>query len=250
MKPTLLLLFVISLLNFCARAQTITKYYDNEWSPTTQDKASFYADFVKEGSLYQGTSYYLQTGKIRGKSAYPDTILANPRGMLVLYGKNGNLEDSGLFDMSGKLVYSYHYHPNKKLAARYYVPDGKTEPIIEGFDEDGNKIKDYVYAKEAEFKGGEKKWGEYLSKNLSKDFSSKDDQQQTVHVRILFIVNETGQVIRPKVLESSGIKTIDADAIRVLISSPPWIPALQYNKPVKVYRIQPFTYVLYPPKKK
>ena len=233
-----------------AKAQTITKYYDEEWAQTTKEKAVFYADFVNKGKLYECTSYYMQSGTVRGKSFFSDTVMSNPRGLQVLYRKNGALEDSTLYDSSGKMIYNYHYYPNKRLAVYYHLPDGAKVPVIEGFDEQGNKIKNFIYAKEAEFKGGEKAWVDYLRKNLSTNFTAKGNQEETVQVRISFVVNEEGLIIRPKVLESSGIKEIDADAIRVITSSPKWIPAILYNAPIKVYRIQPLTYMLYPKSKR
>ena len=38
----------------------------------------------------------------------------------------------------------------------YYLPDNKKEGITEAFDEEGNKLKNYILSKDAEFKGGEK----------------------------------------------------------------------------------------------
>jgi hypothetical protein len=42
---------------------------------------------------------------------------------------------------------------------------------------------------------------------------------------------------------------VDNDALRVIADSPTWKNAIQFNQPVKAYRLQPFTYILTPEKK-
>ncbi|HVG15319.1 MAG TPA: hypothetical protein VM935_10165, partial [Chitinophagaceae bacterium] len=201
----LLAFCLLSMFCFTANSQTFTKYYDSDWAPAEKANAAYYADFVKDGELYQCTSYYLGAGKLRGKTMYPDTVMTTPRGLQMLYNKNGNVEDSSFFDASGKLAYSYHYHPNKKLAAHYYKAADDKDFIVEGFDEEGKKIKKYIFQQEASFKGGEKKWVDFLGKKLSTKFTSNTGQEKTVQLRVMFIVNESGQVTKPKILESSGI---------------------------------------------
>ena len=122
--------------------------------------------------------------------------------------------------------------------------------ILEGAEQIiGKKIKNYIYSKEAEFKGGGRAWNNYIAKNVNTEFKSKGREEEIVKVRILFAVNETGNTANIKVIESSGNKQVDNDAIRVIQASPVWNNALYLNKPVKVYRIQPISYVLSPNQK-
>lgn len=186
---------------------------------------------------------------MRGKSTYADTILQNPIGMQVLYSRKGALEDSAFY-ADGKAKYLFHYYPNKQLSMHYYLPENGKEGVIEGYDEDGKKIKNYVFEKEAEFKGGQKAWQSYIAKNASKDLSVKgEDGATTAIVQIQFIVDEEGNVSTAKVLKSSGYKEIDKDALRAINESPLWNSAVQYNRPVKAYRVQPVTYSLTDKKK-
>ena len=64
------------------------------------------------------------------------------------------------------------------------------------------------------------------------------------------MVDKSGYVVQPKVFQSSGNKALDADAVRTILASPQWIPAIQFNEPVNAYRRQPVTYVLYPAAKR
>ena len=229
---------------------SIVKYYDADWAEASKERAVYYAEFVKDGGNYKCSSYWVRTNILRGRTVYPDTIMAKPIGQLLRYYKNGNPEDSVVYDLFGKEKDAYHYYENKQLAAHYFVPDGQQEGTVEGFDENGKKIKNYIYAREAEFKGGEKAWHSYIVKKVSKDFfNTKGDAEISVSVSVQFVVDENGYVIRPKVLKSSGINNIDRDALGVIGASPPWKNAVLYNKPVKAYRVQPFTYILIPLKK-
>ena len=223
----------------------IIKYYDADWAVTSKEKAVYYNEYIKEGSNYKCISYWVKTNIIQGRAVFPDTVTKKPIGVAVSYYKNGNLEDSVEYDNTGNTKDAYHYYENKQLAAHYYLPANQKEAVIEGFDENGKKIKNYVYAREAEFKGGDKAWRSYIQKNVSTDFYNvKGEGETRVTVLVQFVVDENGYAVRPKVLSSSGITAVDRDAVRVISNSPQWNNALLYNKPVKAYRIQPFTYVL------
>lgn len=226
------------------RCQTkITKYYNNDWEETSKENATFYSDFIKDGNYYHCTSYDIHTNMVHGKSTYEDTIMISPVGLQLIYFKNGHLEDSAFFQ-DHKVIYSYHYYPNNQLESRYYLPDNKKDPVTEGYDEEGKKIKNYVFEKEAEFKGGSKAWISYIKKNVSKDLTTKGDEQVTASVEVEFIIDESGYVIGSKIKKSSGYKNVDSDALRVIDDSPHWKNAIQFNKPVKAYRLQSISYIL------
>jgi TonB family protein len=247
MRILLFILPIIASFNLNAQAK-VTKYYNAAWLETSKDKAAFYADFVKEGDNYSCTSYYINTSIVRGKSIYPDTLMQSPIGAQILYFKNGHTEDSSYFE-NNELKYQYVYYANNKLMLHYYLPANKKEGVAEGYDESGEKIKNYIFEKEAEFKGGQKGWANYIIKNAAGDLQVKSDTVVTANVVVEFIVDENGDVIKAKILKSSGYKIVDNDALRLIGDSPPWNCAIQYNKPVKAYRRQPITYMLKPEKK-
>ncbi len=228
----------ISLCLFCiiCSAQKITIYYDNNWAVTVSEKATYYADFEKSGNMYQCISYWMTGNKLRGKSTYPDTLMMHPVGSQVLYFQNGHVEDSTFYS-GEKRLYEYHYYSNGQLAAHYYIPDGKDEGVAEGFDEEGKKVKNYVYEKEAEFKGGQKAWQQYIQKNVSKDLKIKGEGDVTAEVQVQFIVNQEGEVSAAKILKSSGYSQVDKDALRVIKECPAWKAAIQFNRPVNAYRV-------------
>ncbi len=180
-------------------AQKVVKYYDAAWMQTTQDKAVYYADFIKDGNVYKCNSYWISGNVLRGRSTFPDTIMQNPSGAQVMYSKNGHIEDSAFYE-EGKTKYLFHYYPNNQLAMHYYLPANAKEAITEGYDEDGKKIKNYIFEKEAEFKGGQKAWQSFLAKNASKDLAVKGEGALTATVQVQFI----GTTIRSAIKKSFG----------------------------------------------
>lgn len=238
------ILLTIILASYCLQAtcQAVVKYYDNNWSEVPAERAVYYAKFIKDGTVYQCTSYWKDNNALRGKSTYPDTTLSSPEGLQVLYDRKGRPEDS-IDYVDGKPQFLYHYYPNGQLAVHYHLPYGKKEGVTEAWDEDGKKIKNFVIMKEAEFKGGQNAWEAYLRKSISKDLSVKGNTGGvTLKVEVEFIIDEEGSVVKQKIRSSSGYKNVDKDALRVISESPKWNGAILYNKPVKAYRAQPITY--------
>jgi TonB family protein len=238
---------LIAYSNVNAQAK-ITKYYNAVWAETSKDKAAFYADFIKNGAGYSCTSYWINTITLRGRSNFPDTVMANADGLQLLYFKNGHVEDS-IFYENNKVQYAFHFYPGNKLAMHYYIPAGSTGGVVEGFDEDGKKIKHYIYQKEAEFKGGVKAWQSYIVKSVDKSIYAKGDNAVTARVEVEFIIDESGDVSSAKIYKSSGLKNVDNDALRIINESPKWNTAILYNQPVRAFRVQPLEYQLQPQKK-
>jgi len=233
---------ILALYSLYGVSQTVTKYYDDQGHEVPADKAVYYAKFVKDGSIYQCTTYWKDNNALRGTATYTDTTLSSPDGTLVTYDKKGRLEDS-MFYSEGIKEFSYRYYPNGQVAIHYHLPSNKTEGITEFFDENGKKINNFIMAREAEFNGGEEAWLAYIKKATDKDLAMNRDKNGAVPgVEIEFTIDEEGQVTNPKITRSSGRKNIDKDALRVISDSPKWSPAISYNKAVKTYKVQTVTY--------
>ena len=240
MKTLATIIFALG--SLYGNCQTVTKYYDNHWREVPADKAVYYATFIKDGNLYQCTTYWKDNNAVRGTATYPDTTLSSPDGTLVTYDRKGRLEDS-IFYAEGAVDFSYHYYPNGQVAVHYHLPYGKKEGVTEAFDESGKKIKDITISKEAEFKGGEDAWQAYLKKSTDKDLAGKRDKNGVVPgVEVEFTIDEEGQVTDPKITRSSGFKNVDKDALRVISDSPKWNPAISYNKAIKAHKVQTVAY--------
>jgi hypothetical protein len=230
--------------------QQIVQYYDKKWTACAKENAEFYAVFTKADSVFHCNTYWVDKDILRGKSTFRDTSIMSFRiGKQVLYNKNGTIEDSSYYAPDGQAIERLVYHPNQQLALHYKKEPGQDKEEIEAYEKDGTRIKNYIYEKEAEFKGGEKAWQKYVAKNAG-TFYSSDETTRVVKVKVQFVVNKEGFPAQIKILESSGVSAVDNDAKRLILESPQWNNAVQFNRPVMVYRIAPFAYELAPASKR
>ena len=240
--------FLIIVISLNATAQTVTKYYDADWLEAPPSKAMYYADFTPVDGGFKCFSYWKGSKKKREESFYADTSMSHPNGLQKVYGKNGKLEDSLFFNTDGSLAESFHYYSNRQLEC-HYVSTGKNKgEVKEAYDEAGQRIKNYVFARAPQPKGGVDKWQAFIKKNSTRDIASGAPEKKNVTVKLQFIVDESGNVVKPRVIESSGNKTVDADALRVVGMSPEWIPGIYKNKPYRLPITQAITYELLPAK--
>ena len=239
-----LLFSLISLLPVFASAQTISKYYDFDWMETSREKATYVSEFTKVESGYQCISYWKSSNKKKEESLYADTSMTKPNGLQKVYHKNGKLEDSLRFNAEGKLLEGYHFFANGKLECHYVSTANGKGNVVEAFDESGAKIKNYVYVRPAEPKGGAKKWESYVLKNANRELNTGTETAATAKAVIRFVVDEEVYVVKAKVIASSGFKSVDQDALRLIQGSPQWVPAIYKNKPFRYPLNLPVTYEL------
>jgi protein TonB len=80
-----------------------------------------------------------------------------------------------------------------------------------------------------EFPGGEMAFHNYLNKNLKWPDPAIDVQGIVI---ISFFVEKDGRLTGFKVAKS--LQTVfDSEALRVIMKSPKWVPAMKNNKPIK-----------------
>lgn len=86
----------------------------------------------------------------------------------------------------------------------------------------------------ATFQGGDiNKFGAWVAKNIKYPITASDNGIQGT-VSLQFVVERNGSISNVKVLRGVE-KSIDAEAVRVVMSSPKWVPAKNGRKPVRIY---------------
>ena len=97
---------------------------------------------------------------------------------------------------------------------------------------------------EAEFAGGNGAWRNFLTHNLNASTPVEKGAPEGIYTVIVrFIVDKDGIIsdIKPETNFGYGM---EAEVVRILKSSPPWIPAIQYGISVNAYRRQPITFLV------
>ena len=93
-----------------------------------------------------------------------------------------------------------------------------------------------------EFPGGEKKFYEYLGKNM-KYPQMEAEQGITGRVFVEFLIDKDGSIAEVKALR--GVSPgLDKEAVRVIKAMPPWSPGKQNGRPVRVRYVIPVNFNL------
>jgi hypothetical protein len=163
------------------------------------------------------------------------------------YWKQFEYYDGGLFnlkltDYSSNEYWSISYNDKANITSEAYFMGDKG--IVKNYSE-GKIVIDTVYSRverEATFEGGDKGWIDWLgAKLVIMDMSKFKAPEGKYTVIVKFIVGKKGEIRDVRVETDPGYGMGD-EAVRIISSSPKWIPALQYGKPVNAYRRQPLTF--------
>ena len=134
-----------------------------------------------------------------------------------------------------------YYHHNSQLSSVELYEAGKMISV-EYFDEKGQPQTDTsAVNREANLKGGIEAWKRYLEKNLYWPSNLEFTTPAAVTVGVDFTVDENGKVIGAEV-SLPFHPEFDKIALNIIKNSPAWVPAIEHNRKVKVYRRQPITF--------
>ena len=113
------LLFTFKILLFfqyvSAQNNIEIRYYDSSLSKTSKDSAYYMTEYLKVGSNYQATSYWVNPRKIKFIASYSDTTFTQPIGIYRKFYESGQIEDSTLYDNEGDIINSHYYYPNGRV---------------------------------------------------------------------------------------------------------------------------------------
>ena len=97
---------------------------------------------------------------------------------------------------------------------------------------------------EASYPGGVEAWKKFLEKNLDASVTAKNKAPIGKYSAIAnFMIDKDGSITEIKALTKFGYGMED-EILRAISKSGKWTPASQDGKPVRAYRIQPFTFVV------
>ncbi|MEJ0106523.1 MAG: energy transducer TonB [Bacteroidota bacterium] len=239
------------------------KYYDGPYKEiykngNTQTSGYYYQN--KKNGLWKT---WTDSGKLTDSVVYKEGYI---RGLALRWNADGKVTDSLIFEESGKGVshgywsdgtpsqrggyidgkkqgpWIYYYKSGNKCQEVNYTADSATAYTC--YDEQGNvQEKDCIYEQEANFPGGEKAWLKYLVGKLTVARLPADYYQGKIwgQVWIQFVVEIDGSLSGIKVTDSIDPR-LDAAATDIIKRSPRWNHAVQFNRPVKAYRLQPITF--------
>jgi len=233
-------LFAITVIG--AKAQD-TIYYDAQGKKLHTLDLAFYKSVVgkdpMDSSLYV-RKLFLMSGMINKEIRYK-----NDKGKPVLHGKfyewykNGVLKSEVTYVDGKKDGEGRTYDESNKLIERAIYSKGK---YIKGLDATGEELIFVAVEKMPQFTKGEDALRQFITDNVHYPSANlNSDIQGSVVVR--FAVGSDGKISKATVVRGLG-SGFDEEAIRIVLSMPPWIPGAQGGIPVPVWFILPIRFVL------
>ena len=185
---------------------------------------------------------YNFTGPMKRRLTYKDSLLKTLNGNYANFFPSGFISSGGnyldnkkegrwfVYDDSGHAQMGYNYHLDKIMNIIN----------IDSLSEEQKKIeKDTTGKHEAFYKGGEKKYLNYIYQNL-KVPNRTENLMAGGTVRVRFIIDEDGRLRNVQIRKSVEF-AFDEEVIRVVSSAKDWIPANINGKKIKAYREQPIS---------
>ncbi len=155
--------------------------------------------------------------------------IKNNSGEFMNYGMNPASQSSKLYDTI------YIEQPDGKVVSKYIKLDAWT------------LSKDEVYAQAdewPEFIGGENALATFIQSQMKYPLENKKNKVEG-YVILNFLIDENGQLSQCKVLRNtSGSKSLEAEALRLIKLMPNWKPATRRDNPIKVNFTMPIQFSL------
>ena len=165
---------------------------------------------------------------------------ADGSGMQVTWFDNGNLSSAGVYATGRKMHGEWKfYHRNGQISADELYDQGKLMRK-DYYDENGGMVTDTAdRERNAALRGDftAKTWLRYLQKNLEFPPNYKISNSDEAAVGVTFTIDEDGNV-KDAFISTPFYPAFEREALRVIIRSPKWWPAINHNRYVQSYHIQ------------
>jgi TonB family protein len=214
-------------------------YFDEGWRLISDSTHAAYTRRVESKAAYDIVRDYYRSGALRMESecsAYSPQPVQN--GKTTFYYENGNRQMEGIFKDNTPVGTHRFFYANGK-PERVVDYSSKTARLLHAFSEDGKDLlvdgatggdrvvhNDSVYTvveKQAEYMGGLQAMGAFIGKSLRYPALARK-QGAAGTVFISFVIDRDGSH-RDHTVVQGFHPDCDQEALRVISSMPPWIPA-------------------------
>jgi periplasmic protein TonB len=253
-KTVLLLLWFPMVLSVSAQpaAKKEEAFYmlDANFKGTTQEKAVYFMHSVKESDSSWKFDTYNIAGPMISSEHYKDEKAGVLQGAAVYFNAKGTRDSAGNYYNGIPNGSFYYFNDTGRAYIQKEFSNGILLQTIDRIKKDSidaaewKRKKDTVKSLEieSEFPGGIGNWGKYLMHNLVYPQRAQNLEKQGTVV-LQFIVDTQGHIYDQEIIRSVEY-SLDQEALRIISTSPAWVPAFQNGRRVKSYKRQPLTFKL------
>jgi TonB family protein len=256
------LLIALFIIQYTVAQDTIVTFYDQNWKELKKiENASFYRKFFKSDKIYVANDYY-KNGNIQMTGIYTNKKGTLREGFFKYFFENGNVKsegnyiknehngnwknylENGTLDSEGEYVkgkkngdWIWLTENGKICAKENYIKNKRINYMF--LDEEGKEVEISRAEHFASFQDGDaNNFTHWVLKNIKYPLEAKGTHGT---VLVGFYVNTLGKVENIKIIKSVN-QFLDAEAIKVIDSSPIWNPAKEHNKNINVHYSIPLTF--------
>lgn len=225
--------------------------FDKDWKGCKPEEGVYLGCLRKFDDTTYEWRYYHYKGPLLSVETYKDKEANIPHGKFAFYGADGVLDSMG-YTANGKKDQKWYHYTADGIGMRRIdeyragVLIGSRDSITLKAERDSLKrLRDGKpedpYQTEASFKNGDEGWIKYVQRNI-KYPERAAKLGITGKIIIEFVVDKEGN-LSDFFFRKSVEYSIDEETLRLLKKSPKWIPARQFGKMVRAYRLQPLIFV-------
>jgi protein TonB len=241
-----LFLFFFSFCSLVSFSQAKENFYvlDSNWKQTVVDSAKylFWIHQNEDGNWVH--SYYHMWGPMIKMETFKDHDGAQRNGLACYYYANGKLDSTGHYKDGKKegsfIRYRFSNNDSLQEARAYRYANDSLLDMTDLSHPSENK--DSAGDKAAGFPGGLTEWQQFLEKNLRYPNRAMEKKMQG-EVRVLFAVDEEGNVIEPLISKSVEY-SLDRESLRLIRRSGKWVPGTKNGRIAETDKVQPIGFVL------
>lgn len=219
--------------------------YDSSWNSIVDiTKAIYLTEVIEENDTSFVARTYQFSGPMIVQESYRDKELSVTHGFFVWYDSDGKIDSSGYVFNGKKDGDWYKYNDDLEVVLKSTYYRGKwIETKTYNSKEKNNVTTDSVLVndeKVAEFKGGLKALGKFLSAELIVP-QRLSNLKKFGTVKASFYIDTLGWVQNVYIVKSIEWSA-DKEVIRVINKMPQWTPATHKGRKVKYSCIQPIIF--------
>ena len=219
--------------------------FDNEWKSTEVKKGVYLLRVRQISDSNWEWLFYNMFGPRIKIERFKDQNATIRNGEWVYYYPDGMIDSSGEFsnglqnnkwyflNHDGQMIRKKTYDNGVLLSDSSFVPH-KKDPSKKEELKPGES--------ESEYPGGLQAWARFLNKNFHYPERALNSVIQG-EVNVHFVVDTEGNIVNPEISKSVEY-SLDEETLRIIQKSGKWAPAVQDQKKVRSYKMQPVIFKL------
>jgi len=237
-KTALFFIIILTQISAFAQTDTIFYYWNKDGKSCAKDTATSYGKMYLQNDKWVRKQFRVKNDLLYFEGMYLDKDLKLPHGEVTWYKDDGAKDNMSQYDSGRILNRTYYYANGSKKGFISYA-----NQLQQGWDEQGNEIKNYVVERLPEFG---KEWRNYIAANINTKVAFDADLNEGQYrVIVKFSIDKEGKITDVVATNvPARCPACGAEAIRVISNGPTFKPPILNNEVVIYKATQPVVFAM------